>query len=227
MSDYRSPFALAPEHEPTLSAWDRVAARLLPEFLRPRWLLELFVACELARFEAAPARDDIQVEWIEHPRELQARHKEFMVTNLTLRKRLLWLWRLRRSGVWLGLATWNQMIAAYILVQISAGGGLHRYARLMREESCVVGPVATIPAARGRGIYPYLMNSALKRCRDVGLAWAYLSVQYQNEASIRGIKKEKNWAYVGRLLLRRNIGAPYFHIAAATLEDFTLTRLAE
>jgi GNAT superfamily N-acetyltransferase len=188
-------------------------------------MLELFMACDLAKFEPVAPREDVQIEWFEDTRSLQPRHREFLQGYLGLRTRMVWSWQLRGSGAWLALATWNQMIAAYLLVQIKTGGGLRRYAPLMRDRSCVVGPAGTIPAARGHGIYPYLMNASLERCKNAGLACVYAAPQYQNEASIRGMQKDKNWAFVGRLLLRRSIGAPFFHIAAVTLEDPTLTCL--
>jgi hypothetical protein len=70
-----------------------------------------------------------------------------------------------------------------------------------------------------------MMNAALERCKNAGFAWGYGAVAYQNRSSIRGIHKEQNWAYIGRLLLRHSMAARYWHIVAATIENPSLTRL--
>lgn len=47
----------------------------------------------------------------------------------------------------------------------------------------------TLPEARGKGLYPAVINAILKYLKDNGLANVYMCVHKDNKSSIRGIEK--------------------------------------
>lgn len=213
-----------PAAEPALSRFDRLVGRLLPAFLRPAWNLEYLVVCDLAQQSPPPPRDDVPIRWFHDASELGPAERDFLRRLLRRVTYALWLRQLKQKACWLELASRNGQYVAYALAQVTAGGALRRYGPLMLPNSLFLGPSLTLPAARGQGIYPHMMGHALWHAREQGFAYAYGSVRLDNEASIRGIRKEKGWKIAGRVLLRRRAGSYTHRLVAATLDKPELCR---
>lgn len=63
----------------------------------------------------------------------------------------------------------------------------------------------TLPDARGKGLYPMVINAILGYLRDKGFSKAYMCVHKDNKSSIRGIEKA-GFARIGSVTLRRMAG---------------------
>jgi RimJ/RimL family protein N-acetyltransferase len=63
-----------------------------------------------------------------------------------------------------------------------------RFRRLAAGEACIANCV-TLPAFRGRGVYPALLQALLTRLRDEGYLRCYMYVEVENLASQRGVGK--------------------------------------
>jgi ribosomal protein S18 acetylase RimI-like enzyme len=202
---------------------ESLLARLLPEPLAPRWALEEFFVSDLTRFAPGQSRDDVQVEWFTHTRQLAQRHWDFLKGHMGRQARWLWLYRLNYGGCLLALASWGGAVRHFLLVQLTRVGSLRRYWPLMQPNSCYIGPAYTEAAARGRGIYPYVLREALQRVKEAGFHWACITAAHDNEPSLKGIRKDGNWVYIGRVLLRRHPFGLYYHIHGATVDNRDLT----
>jgi len=75
----------------------------------------------------------------------------------------------------------------------------------------------TLPDARGKGLYPMVINAILDYLGSKGFSKAYMCVHKDNKSSIRGIEKA-GFARIGSVTLRRIAG---FQISKrlVTLED--------
>ncbi len=209
----------APEQDPPLSLGDRVWSRVLPTFLRPGYALHVLIGCRLDDYEPLPEREDIQLDWIRTPRDIQGPHRQFLDQNTSAVTRRRWFWHLGRGEAWLGLAWWQGAIRHFMLVQVGAGGAYERFAPLMHPGSVFIGPALTTSDARGQGIYPYVLSRTLAEVRQTGTRIAYGSYHYRNEASRRGIEKDPYWRNVARVLLRRRPFGLHWKPRAATILD--------
>ncbi|KJS03128.1 MAG: hypothetical protein VR65_02485 [Desulfobulbaceae bacterium BRH_c16a] len=63
----------------------------------------------------------------------------------------------------------------------------------------------TLPAARGRGIYPKILLSALSYLNSCGIQRVYICVHKDNNSSIRGIEKA-GFTRVGEIKLKKFMG---------------------
>ncbi len=209
----------APVELPARSRLERVFSRLLPEPLAPHWALEEFFVSDLSRFVPGKPRDDIEVEWFTHTRQFGRPHWDFLKRHMGRQARLLWLYRVDYGGCLLALASWGGAIRSYLLVQLTRIGSLRRYAPLMQPNSVYIGPAFTAPEARGQGIYPCVLRRGLQRVKEAGFHWACISALCDNQPSLKGIRKDGNWIYVGRVLLRRHPFGLYYHIHGATIDN--------
>lgn len=226
MTTQPNPFPPAPETEPVPSPAERFLRRVLPYQFRPAWTLDYFYAVDLSKHKPPEPRADITIEWIEHISDVKPHHRAFLKAKTGLLTRISWYSFLRRSQVWIAMASWQNEVRHFTFVQVTGGGALRRFAPLMRENSVFMGPIYTAPEARGQAIFPYVMESTMTRCKEAGFQYVYGCVHHKNEPSLRGMRKAKDWQTIGKLLLRRPFGARYYHIRAATIERPELTRLA-
>jgi len=70
---------------------------------------------------------------------------------------------------------------------------------------CVIGPCVTAPISRGRGIYPMMLSAICRDRRMQGQRRAYMVVNVDNHASIRGIEKA-GFRQIQRKTLTRLLG---------------------
>jgi GNAT superfamily N-acetyltransferase len=70
---------------------------------------------------------------------------------------------------------------------------------------CVIGPCVTTPAYRGRGIYPMMLSAICRDRRTQGQRRAYMVVNVDNHASVRGIEKA-GFRQTQRMTLTRVLG---------------------
>jgi len=70
---------------------------------------------------------------------------------------------------------------------------------------CVIGPCVTAPSYRGRGIYPMVLAAICRDRRRLGQRRAYMVVNVDNHASIRGIEKA-GFQRTQRMTLTRRLG---------------------
>ncbi len=213
----------APHVPPEPSPADRLWSRVLPGPLRPKWALDILKGCWLEGYEGA-RRDDIRIDWIHSDVELGAAHREFLSGHTSRTTRFRWMRYLRKGTCWLALAWWQDAIRHFTLVQVTGGPAFSRFAPVLRADAAFVGPVYTTPDARGQGIYPFVLSQTLMKLGDAGSPLAYISFNYQNEASRRGIEKDKAWQDVARILLRRPPGRLYFRTRAVTVETPEMAR---
>ena len=75
----------------------------------------------------------------------------------------------------------------------------------LRAGECVIGPCVTVPRDRGRGIYPLMLSHICADWRQRGGHRAYMVVNVNNVASIRGIEKA-GFRRCGRSTLIRLLG---------------------
>jgi len=224
---WSSPFPEAPPTEPEYSATDRLWRRILPGPVRPEWTLHDLRAASLADYQSPINRSDVRLDWVSRPDELTPAHKAFLNSYLGLPARLRWMRYLRRKGAWIVWAWWRDAIRHLTLVQLGQGGGFVRFREILRPNSAYVGPAYTSPEARGQGIYPYVLASALERLRDHGYETAYISYRHTNDASRRGICKDPAWRSVARVLQRRRAGGLWFYCHSVTVLDRSLTAWAD
>ena len=81
-----------------------------------------------------------------------------------------------------------------------------RFRRLAPHEVCIANCL-TLPAFRGRGVYPALLQALLDRVRGEGYRDCYMYVERENVASQRGVTKAGfrpvGWSLRVRLFLHR------------------------
>lgn len=210
------PWPTAPDHVPGLRAWERIAAKVLPAILRPKWQLDILYACELAHYSPPAPRDDVKIDWFEDASALTPAHRKFMRAAAGPIFWRMEQYRLWRKQWWLGIATLNGAMVHYTFAQ-HAGMERKKYGPVLRPRYALIGPCWTAESARGQGVYPYTVSCALQRLREKGFDWGYISVRVGNEASIRGILKATDWMEVGRFLMYRSPVKP-FQIRAATID---------
>jgi len=75
----------------------------------------------------------------------------------------------------------------------------------LEEGDFVIGPCATAPSHRGRGIYPAVLSCICAERRSRGERRAFMVVAQDNHASIRGIEKA-GFRRAGEALLIRRMG---------------------
>jgi len=201
-----------------------LANRLLPARLHARWKLDELFACDLSLWKPPQARTDIRIHWIRSPADLKPEHKQFLLTRLGP---FLWRWwqrRIRGGGYRLAVAYCEGRPVHYTFVH-RAGAGLKPYRPIMRSGTSIIGPCYTESSARGRGIFPYTVGHALTELQAAGDKWAFIHAATDNEASLRGIRRNPGLVYVGRFLFYR----PPFgrnRMVAATIETPGPTRFS-
>jgi len=211
------PYPPVPEKVRPFSRLDRAFQKVLPAFLAPDCRVSDLFACRLADYEPAGAREDVTIRWFEKPEGFTPEQTAFMAGQAG---RLEWAgWRLRMllGWCWLGLGALGGRTVHFTFVQFS-GSGCRPYRGIMPPRTAVVGLCWTAPEARGRRIYPYVVSQALGRLKAAGYAWAYIQTDVMNAPSLKGIRSDPGWKYVGRLLLRRR-ALGRFRIEAATIDN--------
>lgn len=194
----------APQATPVLSAWDRFLCRVLPRVVHPYWKLELLYVIRLNDFVTPPERNSIKIDWLEDLRNATGEQIEYMSEHIGRIGWWFWQRRLNHRNCWLGLASMDGQIVHYTFVLPSGKPPFNRYASIAHKNSAAVGPCYTSQAARGKGIFPYVVSRAFDLLKHRGFSWGYISVRIENAASMKGIRKIPGVAEAARLLYRRS-----------------------
>jgi len=87
---------------------------------------------------------------------------------------------LGKTKVYYGLNSNNNILHMAYLITSN-----YKYPFLEKKEACI-GPCDTDPKARGKGIYPFMINHIVNKNNDLT---CYLFVRKDNKSSIRGVEK--------------------------------------
>ncbi len=189
--------------EPELSAVEKFLNKLLPDFLQRRWTSEALLVCDLKDFVPMEPREDVKVVWIKKTEDISKELNQFFVGILGSLWWFVWRNRVRSSKCYIGVAYWENKPASYIMIQLGRENQV-RYGKIMCDNSSFVGPAFTASFARGRKIYPYLMSEAFKVSKELGYKYAYGSVSFENDSSIKGIDRFGYYKFAGNFLLHKN-----------------------
>ena len=188
---------------PALQPWERLLCKVLPGPMRPYWKLERLFAVDLAAHEPTPPRDDVSVEWLDGSQPMSEGGSRFLIESVGNLVGRAWKRRLQRRQCQLGLAGLDGRIVHYTFVLPDGVPAFGHYAALAHPDSAAIGPSYTADAARGRGVFPYMVGRALDRLKEAGVAWAYISAQTKNASSLKGLRKIPRIIEVGDVLYRR------------------------